>query len=62
MKTLLFALLLTMSIRGSDLPVRHGHCVAIRYPASASDLPNFYRAIQALSANPLLNETAVAIV
>jgi len=30
-------------------------------PASASDLPNFYRAIQALSANPVINETAVVV-
>jgi len=61
MKALLFALLLTTSVGGSDLPIRHRQSVAIRYPASASDLPNFYRAIQALSANPLLNETATAI-
>jgi hypothetical protein len=38
------------------------HKLAIRYPASASDLANFYRAIQALTANPQINETAVAVV
>ena len=30
-------------------------------PASSSDLPNFYRAIQALSANPVINETVVVV-
>src|SRR5207253_5488350 len=34
---------------------------ARKNPASSSDLPNSYRAIQALSANPVINETAVVV-
>lgn len=62
MKTLLCALLFAAIIGGSALPTRHEQSIVIRYPASVSDLPNFYRAIRALSGNPLLNGTAVAIV
>src|SRR5438105_14759899 len=34
---------------------------ARKNPASSSDLPNSYRAIQALSANPVINETAIVV-
>jgi hypothetical protein len=44
------------------VPMSDFQNVAIRYPASSSDLPNFYRAIQVLTANPLVNETAVETV
>ncbi|HEX4638882.1 MAG TPA: hypothetical protein VH170_05290 [Chthoniobacterales bacterium] len=53
------------------LVVGMGHCIcvsvknerfAVRDPAAARDLRSFYRSIQALSADSLLNETAVAIV
>jgi hypothetical protein len=35
--------------------------VVFKHPASASDLNNFYRSIQALSADSLLNGSAVFI-
>jgi len=54
-------LLLAVSIGGSAPRISNFRHLAIRYPASASDLPNFYRAIQALSANPVINETAVVV-
>ena len=51
------------------LGVGHYVCVsaknekfAVKDPAAARDLRSFYRSIQALSADSLLNETAVAIV
>jgi len=34
---------------------------ARKNPASSSDLPNSYRAIQALSVNPVINETAIVV-
>src|SRR5438477_10416241 len=34
---------------------------ARKNPASSSDLPNSYRAVQALSASPVINETAVVV-
>jgi len=61
MKTLLCVSLLAVSIGGSAPRISNFRHLAIRYPASASDLPNFYRAIQALSANPVINETAVVV-
>jgi len=43
-----------------------GHCdrlmVAIKHPAAAHDLRMFYRSIQALSADSILNETATLVV
>lgn len=63
MKTLLCAVFLfTLSVGASDLPRLDTERVIVKSPASASDLENFYRLIQALIGDSMLNETAVAVV
>jgi hypothetical protein len=62
MKVLLCALVVAGTVTSWSSSWSNVHKLAIRYPASASDLANFYRAIQALTANPQINETAVAVV
>ena len=63
MKIFLWMVLLILGTGG------HYFCVspknerfAVKDPAAARDLRSFYRSIQALSADSLLNETAIAIV
>jgi hypothetical protein len=55
------AILYTLGIGVPHLWRADASRVAFQYPASASDLKNFYRAIRALTGNPLINETATAI-
>jgi len=52
----------SISICALDLPRPDGERLTVKSPASASDLENFYRSIQALIGDSILNETAVAVV
>jgi len=56
-KTLLCTLLIAATFSHSDRML-----LAIKHPAAASDLRMFYRSIRALSADPVLNGSAVAAV
>ena len=60
MKIFLWTVLLTLSI--SDGFVARKELIAVKDPAAARDLRSFYRSIQALSADAMLNGTAIAVV
>lgn len=63
MKTLLCAaIVFIVTIWACDWPRLDTERVTVKNPASASDLKNFYRLIQALIGDSILNETAVAVV
>gem|GEM_PF-6191274 len=62
MRTMLWvAIFCTISVVAQNLRPSDGARVTFKHPASASDLRNFYRSIQALSADSFLDGTAVAI-
>ena len=61
-KLLCVAILYTLCLGATDLRRANAESVAFKHPASASDLNNFYRSIQALSGDALINDTAAAIV
>jgi outer membrane lipoprotein-sorting protein len=60
MKIFLWTLLLSLSI--ADGFATKNKFLAVKDPAAASDLRSFYRSIQALSADSMLNGTAIAVV
>jgi len=62
MKTLLCVLLVAVAIPSFHLSDASAECAAVKNPAAARDLPTFYRTIQALIGDSMLNETAVATV
>lgn len=63
MKLFFCTLLLALSIGRSDITERRdAKSVAIRQPASASDVRSLYRAMRALIGDPLLDGTAVGYV
>ena len=63
MKLFLCTLLLALSIGRSDTSEsRDAKSVAVRGPASATDVRALYRAMRALIGDPLLNGTAVGYV
>jgi hypothetical protein len=62
MRTMLWvAILFTVGVVAPNLRSVDGGRVTFKHPASASDLRNFYRSIQALSADSFLDGSAVAI-
>jgi hypothetical protein len=60
MKIFLWTVLLNLCIDGGFATKKE--LIAVKDPAAARDLRSFYRSIQALSADALLNGTAVAVV
>ncbi len=63
MKLLFCTLLLTLSIGRSDMRSQHDNkSVAVREPASATDVRTLYRAMRALIGDPLLNGSAIRYV
>jgi hypothetical protein len=55
------AIFFSISVVAPNFRPANAWNVTFRGPASASDLNNFYRSIQALSADSLIDSTAVAI-
>ena len=62
MRALPRAVLLTISIGVLYFGPANASRMAFKHPASASDLTNFYRSIQALSADSLIDGSEAAIV
>ncbi|PYK31064.1 MAG: hypothetical protein DME57_05060 [Verrucomicrobia bacterium] len=60
MKIFLWTVLLTLGISAGFAAKKE--LIVVKDPAAARDLRSFYRSIQALSADSLLNGTAIAVV
>jgi len=62
MKIFLWTILAALSVGHCGLLAAKREHLAVKDPATARDLRGFYRSIQALSADSVLNGTAIAIV